>query len=216
VTERTCAVEGCERKAKSRGWCQPHYTRWYRYGDPTHESTYVRHGASADERLRHVGWTEVAHRPELGPCWEWKGAKHGNGYGKVGNGKQTATTHRLAYTAWVASIPEGMAVLHRCDNRACINPDHLFLGTIADNHADMRAKGRQNDPVKITDEQVAAIRAAYTGQYGQQAKIAREYGVSQAFVSLVVRGQHRRNRDRDNVGVRSATVRAEAAEPLPN
>lgn len=153
--------------------------------------TYVRRGATLDERLRHRGWTERLVRPDLGACWEWNGGTSGNGYGKMFDGRGTASTHRVAYTAWVGPIPPGQHVLHRCDNRLCMRPQHLFLGTAAENAADMRTKGRHNDPVKLTDQQVAQIRAAYTGRRGEQTQLAAVYGVSLATISLIVRRRHR-------------------------
>lgn len=172
---------------------------------------YAPRGATIEQLLTHYGWTERLIRPELGPCWEWNGGRHRNGYGKAARGGKTRTTHRLAYEAWNGPIPDGMAVLHRCDNRPCMNPAHLFLGTIAENHADMRSKGRQNDPQKLTDAQVAEIRSAYTGVRGEQTVLAHQYGVSLATISLIVRGKHRAERsgrDGDAVGGGGAEVRA--------
>lgn len=76
-------------------------------------------------------------------CFVWRGSRTAGGYGVKGKKKTKEYTHRLAY-AWVnGPIPPGMCVLHHCDNPPCCNPDHLFLGTHADNVADMVAKGRQ-------------------------------------------------------------------------
>lgn len=86
-------------------------------------------------------WQKVT-RPE-NECWPWAGATHNKGYGNIGIDGRTTTTHRLAYSLAIGPIPDGMHVLHRCDNPPCCNPEHLFLGTNRDNHADKIAKGRQ-------------------------------------------------------------------------
>lgn len=176
---------------------------------------YAPRGATLDERLRHRGWTERLTRPDLGPCWEWNGGTHGRGYGKLFDGTGTASAHRVAYTAWIGAIPDGMDVCHRCDNPPCMNPAHLFLGTRAENHTDKATKGRAGKgdtgwQARLTDAQVAAIRAAITGKRGQQAQLAREYGVSQATISLIVRGLHRKDpgHDDEHVGDGGPGVRA--------
>lgn len=71
-------------------------------------------------------------------CWLWQGNTTKKGYGRLGGGQ----AHRMSWTAFRGTIPEGMCVLHRCDNRACVNPDHLWLGTQIDNINDCVNKGR--------------------------------------------------------------------------
>jgi len=75
-------------------------------------------------------------------CWHWMGPDNGKGYGRITYEGRMQMVHRLSYRAFVGEIPEGMYVLHRCDNRACINPEHLWLGTYHDNMQDCIAKGR--------------------------------------------------------------------------
>jgi hypothetical protein len=75
-------------------------------------------------------------------CWLWTGARKTSGYGEINIGGAIWDTHRLAWTITQGPIPDGLCVLHTCDVRPCVNPDHLWLGTIADNNRDMFAKGR--------------------------------------------------------------------------
>lgn len=86
-------------------------------------------------------WEKVEKTP--GGCWVWQGAKRGKGYGDiyVGDGRRMAT-HQLSYQWAHGTIPDGMFVLHRCDNKLCVNPDHLFTGTHQDNMDDLKEKTR--------------------------------------------------------------------------
>ena len=90
-------------------------------------------------------WRRFAEKVERRPsgCWEWTGARQTGGYGVLGVGSsKLVRAHRFAWELHYGEVPEGLSVLHRCDNPCCVNTEHLFLGTQADNMHDMRAKGR--------------------------------------------------------------------------
>jgi hypothetical protein len=132
-------------------------------------------------------------------CWNWTGSMGSHGYGTLSVDGNPRTTHRLAWELTTGPIPDGMHVLHHCDNRRCCNPSHLFLGTNLDNIQDMVKKGRQskgasknakkgeeNVTAVLTAEQVLDIRRR-VGNGEHQRDIAKEYGVSQGHVSNLVR-----------------------------
>jgi hypothetical protein len=119
-------------------------------------------------------------------CWEWTAAKTSKGYGKFSlpEAGKWALAHRYAYELSGADISD-MCVLHHCDNPACVNPDHLFLGTRADNAADRDRKGR--GATKLTADDVRSIRNM--GGKATQRKIAEKYGVSQSIVQRILAGK---------------------------
>src|SRR5438132_6620377 len=79
---------------------------------------------------------------EAGRCWEWVGGLNAYGYGIFRDGKKILFAHRFAYERWVGLVPEGLCVLHHCDNRKCANPEHLWTGTRRQNGEDRDRKGR--------------------------------------------------------------------------
>jgi len=131
-----------------------------------------------------------------GGCWQWNASIMSNGYGCIRIDKKTYATHRVAWTLYRGDIPAGMCVLHHCDNRRCANPDHLFLGTHADNVRDKTGKGRTPSgenhwAVRIPDADVAAIRAHVASGMTQSA-VASMYHVDPSTISLIVSGKRRK------------------------
>lgn len=143
------------------------------------------------ERDRKAAFLEHVREEDSG-CWLWTGPFGRGGYGTFKHDRRRMSAHRAAYEIFTGTIPpgeghHGTCVLHTCDVPHCVNPAHLFLGTVQDNNADMVAKGRQSRRENKTtrrDRQVICER--YLDGESQNA-LAREYGVSQARISYIVR-----------------------------
>lgn len=131
-------------------------------------------------------------------CWEWPGHRTAGGYGVLrtyGRSGRDLYAHRLIWEQYAGPIPEGIQVLHRCDNPPCVRPIHLFLGTVEDNVRDMWTKGRgkggfvRGETVgnhKLTEAQVIEIRALYGPQMGYK-RLAQRFGVSRSTIMRIVK-----------------------------
>lgn len=135
-----------------------------------------------------------------GGCWEWTAAKDGNGYGKFGHcSSRSMLAHRFSYILKYGSLPQDIDICHTCDNPACVNPDHLFLGTAKDNVADAIVKGRHKMPphpngeghprAKVSLGDVEKIRNKYALGKSSQRNLAKIFHLSQPQIGRILRNE---------------------------
>lgn len=140
----------------------------------------------------------VVKLPGEDACWEWTGRRMKDGYGRPHITKtESVLAHRLSYELHIGPIPDGLCVLHRCDNPPCVRPSHLFLGTRADNAADMIHKGRRrpdsvqprgahHPAARLTDAHVREIRSLSANGWTYK-RLGAKYGVHPMHIGLIVR-----------------------------
>lgn len=163
-------------------------------------------------------WEKVNKDGEIHPvlgtkCWLWNGAKHPAGYGRIGRGhKETTPATHVSWKIYTGKeVPDGMIIMHKCDNPPCCNPDHLELGTHKTNCDDMIKKGRkvlgkirygiENNLTQISTEDVQAIKEMWItdlpewgdGRTKHREKIMAKFNVSATTVKALVAGKRRMN-----------------------
>lgn len=146
---------------------------------------------------RELFMSKILPEPNSG-CWLWAAGDNGYGYGVFHIKRKNWAAHRISWQIHNGSIPDGLCVLHKCDVPACVNPDHLFLGTQADNMNDMTKKGRRQMPptaagvengnVKLTEMQVRVIHRLAANKAMTQPEIASYFGVVRGTVAKIKGG----------------------------
>lgn len=139
-------------------------------------------------------WSKVDRSAGADACWLWTASTNRKGYGRFRFDGETRLAHRVSFIIATGGDPGSLLVCHHCDNPPCVNPAHLFLGTVADNSADMVAKGRsprqcgeRSGMAKLTADDVRAMRRMRSQGF-PLTTIGETYGVHPAHASRVTRG----------------------------
>lgn len=183
-----------------------------KYGLPLHGMT--RTNRPVEERFAE----KYVPEPNSG-CWLWTACCGPTGYGRMSDANDRVTgAHRLSWRIHFGEIPDGMCVLHKCDVRCCVNPQHLFLGTQADNVADMRAKSRgsqlrgdQHPRTKLSDAGVVIIRKSKESNVA----LAARFGISASRICTIRKGKDRILPGTTREELEQETPSPQGAEPSP-
>jgi hypothetical protein len=186
--KRTCDVKGCDRDCYAKELCKRHYERLRIGGDP---HTPSRKELTLEERFR----AKFGPKDPVTGCIEWTARRNNDGYGQIYRAGKQIGAHCLAWELKHGPIPEGKCVCHHCDNPACCNDVHLYLGTPADNAADRDAKGRgarlkgeRNGQSKLTEADVIEIHRRLADGETQRV-ISEAFGISREAISAIKLGK---------------------------
>ena len=167
-----CKMEGCARKAIARNLCSKHYLRYLRNGNPS---------------IKKKEWKKkLTFNVTSEGCFEVTSHKTGShGYPQMQYNRKPSPIHRMVYEECFGTIPSGLVVRHKCDNKLCVNPEHLEIGTIKDNNQDAVKRGRnafgeRNSQAKLTEKEVREIKNMFKTSVVDKSliiQLAKEYNV---------------------------------------
>lgn len=176
-----CSIKNCEGISRRKSYCDKHYERWRVHGNPN----LIKDRKPTLDIYRKRFKSKMFFY-KTNDCITWKGSIRKSGYGAFNYFGKTIGAHRAAYLLFVGEIGNGLMVCHRCDNRSCVNINHLFLGSHQDNMNDMKEKKRHSYGVKniknkLNESQIREIKRKLKMNEGAF-KISKEFNVSCALI----------------------------------
>lgn len=177
-----CSVAGCTGKFSAKTYCRKHYRNFCLYGDPVKSLRKSGVGPTVEDRF----WARVDKLSSPRGCWEWRGPVSSNGYGIIRVNGKSVGAHRAAWYYSYSEWPYPM-LRHACDNRICVNPSHLTVGTHKENMQDLTNRNRQASKLTLPD--VRRIKQQIA-QGARNVDLAREYNVAPNTIRSIRLGKN--------------------------
>lgn len=172
-----CSFNGCDNKVRRNKLCDGHSQQMRKHGALT-KLNKTPEGRFLDNVVK----TDL--------CWQWTGSFVSPGYGRIMVDGKTIKAHRYSYLLYNGDIPDGMVVRHICHNKACVNPEHLLIGTPKDNTQDSVRDGRMSHGEDHYKAKLTAIDVQTILQDSRSARtIAKDYGINKSTVLRIKRGE---------------------------
>lgn len=180
MSDLTCVVPTCPYPPKTRGYCAGHYTRVYKHGDARADVPLRKKRATTHDRQPGQRFADCLPAVRGSGCWEWQGTR--SHYGVMNDHGTTVYAHRFAWEQANGPMPEGKVVRHTCDNKFCVNPAHLLLGSQGENVQDaverqLNCFGERHGRHRLTEQQVVEIKQHLREGKLNQRQIAELYPV---------------------------------------
>ena len=184
VLQKKCCVQGCNGQTKCRSMCNMHYQRMYYHGRMMGRKRINMRGKSIQYRLMNKRMVDP-----ITSCWNWTGSKNGWGYGIMRFSGKTRIVSRVSASEYLGfNLNSNLCVCHKCDNRKCFNPDHLFIGTNADNMRDKKIKGRSRgskcSAAKLIETDIVTIKK-FLKNGMKNIEIANIFGINARTISAI-------------------------------